>query len=543
MVPGRIVNQHSEQKPAWPGLSVEDIRVGLRFFQRLPRFLRTPFTLEEARQRVQTRFKHREQRFREILIRLCKGPPDSPYFRLLNACGFEQGDADRLVREEGVEGALATLLRQGVYLTNAEFKSRAAVVRGSLSFTVDPLSLLNPASVVHGLSESSGSRGARTPVPIDLAFVEDHAINTHLALEAYGGGEWVHAHWGVPGGTAVTNPLEFAKGGNPPDRWFTPVLPASPGFHHRYRWGSRAMWLGSRLAGVPMPSATLAELDDLEPVVNWMRKTLDRRRVPHLWTFASTAVLVCETAKTMGIDIAGARFTAGGEPSTRARREAVESMGAIILPRMGATETDILAYACLRPQAPDDMHFFDDRHALVQPGAGDLHGLPPQALLLTSLLSTAPIMLFNVCMGDQAEVVRRDCGCPMNELGWHVHLARVRSFEKLTAGGLTFLDIDVIRILEEVLPGRFGGSPVDYQVVERYDAPGSQSQIQLLLSPDLGVLNHDEVLTVFLEAVGGGSEGERFMELQWRFGNVVEVVRRQPYRTDSGKILHLHTEK
>ena len=189
------------------------------------------------------------------------------------------------------------------------------------------------------------------------------------------------------------------------------------------------------------------------------------------------------------------------------------------------------------------MHFFDDRHALVQPGAGGLHGLPPQALLLTSLLPTAPIILFNVCMGDQAEVIRRDCGCPMNDQGWHVHLAYVRSFEKLTAGGLTFLDLDVIRVLEEVLPGRFGGSPVDYQIVERFDTPGSRSQIQLLLSPDLGELNHDEVLNVFLEAVGGGSEGERFMELQWRFGNVVEVVRRQPYRTASGKILHLYSEK
>ena len=75
--------------------------------------------------------------------------------------------------------------------------------RGSLAFTVDQASLIRPDAVVHGLSESSGSRGAPTAVPIDLAFIRDHAINTHLSLDAHEGAGWIHAHWGVPGGTSV----------------------------------------------------------------------------------------------------------------------------------------------------------------------------------------------------------------------------------------------------------------------------------------------------------------------------------------------------
>ena len=110
-----------------------------------------------------------------------------------------------------------------------------------------------------------------------------------------------------------------------------------------------------------------------------------------------------------GVDLRGARFTMGGEPTTPARRAAVEAAGAVALPRMGATETDILSFACAHPQAADDMHFLDDRHALIQPGpCRGMPGIPDDAMLVTSLLDTAPLMLVNVCMGDRATLVRRD---------------------------------------------------------------------------------------------------------------------------------------
>ena len=37
---------------------------------------------------------------------------------------------------------------------------------------------------------------------------------------------------------------------------------------------------------------------------------------------------------------------------------------------------------------------------------------------------------------------------------------------------MTFLDSDVIRVLEEVLPARFGGGPTDFQLVEQEDDDG-----------------------------------------------------------------------
>jgi hypothetical protein len=250
-----------------------------------------------------------------------------------------------------------------------------------------------------------------------------------------------------------------------------------------------------------------------------------------------------------------------------ARRSAIESTGAVVLPRMGATETDILSYACASPDAPDDMHFLEDRHAVIQPGAdgrpanadplagrgagpapaspcGDrAPGVPEHALLLTSLLASAPIFLLNVCMGDQAELVRRACGCPMERHGWTLHIHTVRSFEKLTSGGITLLDSDVVRVLEEVLPTRFGGTPTDYQLLEHLDVARARPEVRLLVSPTLGPLDDAAVADAFLTAVGGGDSGERLMELQWRGGGVLRVVREQPRRTASGKILHVFLDR
>ena len=39
--------------------------------------------------------------------------------------------------------------------------------------------------------------------------------------------------------------------------------------------------------------------------------------------------------------------------------------------------------------------------------------------------------------------------------------------EKLNAGGMTFLDTDIVRLLERDLPARFGGGPTDFSSSSR----------------------------------------------------------------------------
>jgi hypothetical protein len=215
---------------------------------------------------------------------------------------------------------------------------------------------------------------------------------------------------------------------------------------------------------------------------------------------------------------------AGGEPAAR----------------YATVECGLIGSACPAPVDPDDVHLFHDLHGLIQVGPDDrIPGLPPRALLISSLRATAPLILLNVSLGDQAVVVRRACGCSLERLGWTTHLHTIRSFEKLTAGGMTFLDTDVVRVLEEVLPTRFGGAPTDYQLVEEEGNEG-QPRVRLLVHPAVGPLDSQAVATAFLNAIGAGSGAEHMMGLVWREGGLLHVERRAPLITASGKIQHLH---
>ena len=519
-----------------------DLAAGARFAWGVARFLRAPLGAADARAALRRRLAERDATFVDVVRRGVYANPRSPYARLLAHAGCEIGDLERLVRERGVEGTLHHLYRAGVYLTVDEFKARRPVERGSLSFTVDPADLRVPGMAVHLSTHSSGSRGAGTVVPIDFATIRDRVVNTCLVLETRGGGEWPKAIWGSPGGSVVTA-VRFSGTGRPLARWFLQVDPKAPGLHRNYRRSILALRAGSLAAGRPLPWPEYVPLDDPLPVARWMVAERAAGRTPHLcWAYPSSGVRLCEAALAAGLDLAGAEMTLLGEPITAARLAAIARAGARAVPAYGSGEAGLIANGCLAPAAPDDVHVYRDLQAFIQPGPGAATaGLPPRALLISSLRPTAALVLLNVSMGDQAELDERACGCPLAELGWTTHLSGIRSYEKLTAGGMTFLDTDIIRVLEDVLPARFGGGPTDYQLVEEEDAAG-RPRVRLLVHPGVGPLDAGTVADVFLTAIGGGSGVERVMELEWRQARLLEVERRVPRAAPSGKIAHLHLE-
>jgi hypothetical protein len=124
-------------------------------------------------------------------------------------------------------------------------------------------------------------------------------------------------------------------------------------------------------------------------------------------------------------------------------------------------------------------------------------------------------------------------------LGWKTHLHTIRSREKLTTAGMTFLDADLVRVLEEVLPARFGGGPVHYQLVEEEDHSG-RPVLRLLVHPSVGPLDPEAVADAFLSAIGAGPGAAQVMGRFWRDASVLRVERRAPIATATGKILHLH---
>lgn len=517
--------------------------MGARFLRGLPSFLRHPVGLDEARTILRRRLERRQDDFLTLVGSAVYGQADSPYRKLLEITGCEYGDLEYLVRRTGVEGALQALYQSGVYLTVEEFKGRRPVVRGGRMVAVEPGRLRNPAAAVHLLAQSSGSRGWPTTVPIDLALIRDRSVNLRLTFETRGGRDWVHALWGIPGGGYLLRLLEYSGFGAPPARWFSQVDPNAPGLHPRFRWSARALRWGSALARMPLPLPEYVPLDDPAPIARWMVSVLQDGRIPHLHTFSSPAVRLCQAATVAGLNLRGARFTITGEPVTAARLGVIRGSGAEAAPRYGTAECPLIGYGCAMPDAPDDLHLFHDLYALIQPGAGGATDeLRPSTLLISSLRPSAPLVLLNVSLGDQGAMLQRACGCPLEAIGWSTHLHTIRSYEKLTAGGMTFLDTDVIHVLDELLPARFGGTPTDYQLLEEEDDDG-RPRLRLLVRPAVGPLDAQAVVDAFLAGIGGGSGIERVMALQWRQADLLTVERRPPLATPTGKILHLHQRR
>jgi len=97
---------------------------------------------------------------------------------------------------------------------------------------------------------------------------------------------------------------------------------------------------------------------------------------------------------------------------------------------------------------------------------------------------------------------------------------------------------DVLRILETVLPGRFGGGPTDYQLVE-CEGP-YQTEVELRVHPRVGARSTAEVRDFFLaelKKVYGGSLSRR----NWLQTNGVRAVVGEPHRSGQrGKVHALH---
>jgi hypothetical protein len=158
---------------------------------------------------------------------------------------------------------------------------------------------------------------------------------------------------------------------------------------------------------------------------------------------------------------------------------------------------------------------------------------------VTSLDRGSSLVLLNTSLGDRASLVERSCGCPLDAYGWTPHIQEIDSFEKLTTGGMSLLDAEVARTLEEVLPGRFGGAPTDYQLVET-PTPDASAQLALRVSPSVGPLDEAAVVGAFLDDLATHSDAHRVIAGVWRQGAVLRIERAPPAQGGTGKVLHVH---
>jgi len=93
--------------------------------------------------------------------------------------------------------------------------------------------------------------------------------------------------------------------------------------------------------------------------------------------------------------------------------------------------------------------------------------------------------MLNVETGDYGKIKSFKCNCCLNTPESIQAVSSVRSFEKLTSAGMSFFGTDLLRIIEETLPARFGENSTDYQMVEEEDSNG-HTRLSIYIHPDVG---------------------------------------------------------
>ena len=146
--------------------------------------------------------------------------------------------------------------------------------------------------------------------------------------------------------------------------------------------------------------------------------------------------------------------------------------------------------------------------------------------------------MINVETDDYGEVEERSCGCPVGELGYTRHILSIRSYEKLTSEGVALRGHEVVTLLEQTLPARFGGAATDYQLVEEVDE--ALPTLSLVVSPQVGPVDESGVVEVVLAALARRGPGGQDVSNIWRRAGTLRVVRREPYSTPTGKVLPVH---
>ncbi len=519
--------------------ALADVRMYGRFAWGLRSFLRHTLTIDDALAIVRRRLADREASFVRLVKRGIFGYPRSPYRPLFEAAGCEMGDIERMVRGDGLEPTLRALRDAGVFVTFEEFKGRAPIERNGRVVEVKAGDFRNPYLTSSYQAETSGTTGAGARVDIDLDNLAAQTSQLLIAHHAHGVAYLPTAVWRspLPDGSGIANILRSARWGNVPEKWFSPTGDQDLRAALRFRLATRGIIALARLYGRPIPSPERVTMDQAAVVARWAATTRKARGGCVVRAHVSAALRVCLAAQDEGLDLSGVTFISGGEPPTPAKVSAIARTGAGWLPVYISSDVGCIGAGCARPVDGNDLHLFKDGLAVIEsprqvPGCAE----PVPALYFTGLLPSAPMLLLNVESDDYGVIETRRCECPLDACGLTEHIREVRSFSKLTGEGVTLVGSDMVRILEEVLPARFGGSPLDYQLLEEEDEAG-RTRLHLVISPAIRIDDEAAVVDAVIGALQESSVAGDLAAAIWRQAGTLQIRRAAPMWTPRGKFM------
>jgi hypothetical protein len=479
----------------------------------------------------------REARFLDTLRLAIFADPCHPYNQMFRSAGCSYGDLADAVKHRGLEPTLAALHRAGVWLSHDEFKGKMEIVRSGLHIEVGDARFSNPLVTgnIERISGGSRSQGTRTQTSTAHR-IHSEAYHRLTILEFGLTGRCHIVAWPIlPDDGAMSQALRHLRLGGRVDRWFSNIGSWSDSTH--YRIGTNGCVAVARAFGLAMPFPTYLPHNDLTPVADWIARGRAKGISYSVGGAVSMAVRISAVALEKGLNIQGTLFLMGSETLTAAKRAAVEATGAQIFSRYATTELGPIGFACRRMK-DNCVHLFRDSVAVIaHRRPAPFSDVEVSSLLFTTLTPYAPHILINAEFDDSGSVEPVRCDCAYAAAGFTHQIRDVSSFGKLTGQGVTLVGTEILRVLEEVLPARFGGGPGDYQLVEREGK--AQTQLSLRVSPGIRLDSTEVVKECFLTEIRkmkGGAVASRVL----KYTEGIEVMSAQPFVTRAGKVLALH---
>jgi hypothetical protein len=311
----------------------------------------------------------------------------------------------------------------------------------------------------------------------------------------------------------------------------------------KFRLATLITVLVGRLVGAPIPWPKKVKVNQAYMVARWVDEFLKTQGACLVLAPASRALRVCLAAYEAGFNFTGATFRIAGEPITKAKVQGITRTGAKVFTTYGFSELGRIGMGCGKPIDANDLHLCKGICAMISyprlvPGTN----IKVNAFTFTSLLPTAPKILLNAESDDYGIIENRSCGCPLEELGLTEHLREIHSFFKLTGEGVTLVGSEMVDVLEKVLPSHFGGSPLDYQLLEQEDNEGF-TRISLLIHPKLKINDEHAVIDIVLSALRKSSTMADSTRSIWHQAGTLQVKREEPIWTGRGKLMSLHVAK
>jgi hypothetical protein len=516
-------------------------RAYLNFALKLRGFLKKPVTESDARETILQQLVNREENFIKALKTNVFLYPRSPYLPLFKAAQLTHTDVKRMVNQRGLERTLDDLYDAGIYITFEEFKGRTPIKRGNLEFMPDSSDFDNPNLTPILFGGSGGSTGKPTRTKMDLDHIEQFSIQEALVYSAHNISGVRSILWmGIlPDYSGVATILVQAHLGLTISHWFSTVRGKNANIGWYYILLTYLMIFIGRFHGLKFPFPEYIPLDNPLLIAKSLAQTVQEEGAVILESTISKCVRVSVVAKQHGIDLTGVTFYGSSEPTTPAKVATIKASGAGFVTQYGSTEAGSIGLPCANPADVTDVHFLSNSLALIQ-RPKEIFDQTVNAFHFTNFLPSSPKMLINVQLDDFGIVEERDCGCPLHQMGFTTHLRQIGSYRKLTGEGVTLVGSDMVHILEHVLPLQFGGSLLDYQLVEEENEQ-SFTKLMLYVDPSVQIEDEDALLEAFLDAMKNSMPSARLAQAEYRTGDVVIIRREKPFVTNRGKHFPIRT--